>query len=179
MSDHHKPPHDVNPFSHPGPPPPYPDVNPFSHPGPPPPYPGVNPFSHPGTLPRPGVNPFSHPGHQPRHPDHLPKDVSAVNGSSSSSDSPLTEYRHLSAAGDGNASASIPIEVKLRHTREIVFEKPVKNTSFSSKTAIVDIVPFSGTPKTITLVGNAPGDAHVTFLFTDGTADRVPVSVTD
>jgi hypothetical protein len=55
----------------------------------------------------------------------------------------------------------------------------VRNTSFSGKASIVGIVPFTGTPKSITLVGNQTGKADVTFLFTDGTWDRVTVSVVD
>jgi hypothetical protein len=150
----------TEPFKHPGPPPPF---EPFKHPGPPPPF---EPFKHPGPPP-PFPEPFKHPGPPP-------------GGGSALSPSALPVAEGTSRPSIfivGEESASSQIKVQLRHTQEIVSEKPVKNTSFSSKAAIVDIVPFSGTPKSIMLVGNAPGDAHVTFLFTDGTADRVPVSV--
>lgn len=84
-----------------------------------------------------------------------------------------------SVAGVERESASAPVAVPLKHTREITWEKPVRNTSFSAKTSIVGIVPFSGTPKTIALVGNTTGKTEVTFLFTDGTSDKVTVSVVE
>jgi hypothetical protein len=82
-------------------------------------------------------------------------------------------------AGFERESNFSPVDVPLKHTKEITWEKPVRNTSFSAKTSIVGIVPFSGTPKTVALVGNMTGKTEVTFLFTDGTSDKVTVSVVD
>jgi hypothetical protein len=59
------------------------------------------------------------------------------------------------------------------------FEKPIRNTSFSSNKAKVEILPFTGTPRTITLAGGATGTATVTLLFTDGTKEELAVSVLD
>jgi hypothetical protein len=90
---------------------------------------------------------------------------------------PLSVARPM--AGFERDAHSGLVDVQLRHTKEIVCEKPVRNTSFSAKTSIVGIVPFSGTPKTVTLIGNTAGKTEVTILFTDGTSDKVLVSVVD
>ncbi len=76
-------------------------------------------------------------------------------------------------------SSSRPVDVALNQTKEITCEKPVRNTSFSAKTTIAGIVPFSGTPKTVSLVGNTAGQTEVTILFTDGTSDKVTVRVVE
>jgi len=90
---------------------------------------------------------------------------------------PISMARSV-AGFDGESSAGA-VDVPLKRTKEITWEKPVRNTSFSAKTSVVGIVPFTGTPKTIALVGNTTGKTEVTFLFTDGTSDRLTVSVVD
>ena len=174
---------DPGPAPHPGPPP-KPDPGPAPHPGKPP-GPDPGPAPHPGKPPRPiphedpGTGPAPHPGAPPRpmrredpggpapHPGPPPK-------RHTSADQP---HAAISPVAGSRAAHSVDLHVK--RTREIACEKPVRNTSFSGKASIVGIVPFTGTPKTITLVGNKAGKADVTFLFTDGTSDRVRVSVVE
>jgi hypothetical protein len=175
----------VNPAPHPGPP--ARGVEPGPHPGPPRPG-GVNPAPHPGP-PAPRVEPAPHPG--PPAP-FSPRNDPGSPGPHPSGTAPHPgppPARHASAslplsvaspvAGVERESISGPVDVPLKHTREIACEKPVRNTSFSAKSSIVGIVPFSGTPKAITLVGNTRGETEVTFLFTDGTSDKVAVSVVE
>jgi carboxylesterase type B len=43
----------------------------------------------------------------------------------------------------------------------------------------VGILPFTGTPKTITLIGRSTGTASITLLYTDGTREELAVKVED
>jgi hypothetical protein len=190
----------VNPAPHPGPP--APRVEPAPHPGPPRPG-GVNPAPHPGPPARPvepaphpgpprpgGVNPAPHPGPPARPVEPAPHPGWPRPGGVNPAPHPGSPIKHqamlslphsiASPVADIEREAnSAPVDVPLKHTKEIACEKPVRNTSFSAKSSIVGIVPFSGTPKTVSLVGNMTGKTEVTFLFTDGTSDRVTVSVVE
>jgi hypothetical protein len=112
---------------------------------------GPAPGGPPSQQPQPSEGGSEHHGHRPNH-----------------------EGKHREQHSPAEA-----VTLRVNDEKHLSFEDPIKNTSFSSNKTTVEILPFTGTPKTITLAGRAVGTASVTLLFTDGTKEELAVSVAE
>jgi hypothetical protein len=137
---------------------------------------------HPGPHPRP------HPEPQPRpHPEPQRKDGSSqgkgTQGNPQPAPSPDDSDKHShngeTDTGDTGADKNKPFRVQVDHALDIDFDRKVKvKKTWSLDEKIVTVLPFTGTPQTITLYGHKAGTAAVVVEYTDSAVDRLSVDVT-